>query len=62
MPQMSARIAKALTKLRSYVVSPLSSAPWAYPSQRDDEICNTLERNEKKHLIQNEVMQDLSSE
>ena len=24
----------------SHVVSPLSSAPWAYPSRRDDEICN----------------------
>jgi len=47
MPQRSARIAKALTKLRSYVVSPLSSAPWAYPSRRDDEICDILERNEE---------------
>jgi len=62
MPQRSARIAKALTKLRSYVVSPLSSAPWAYPSRRDNEICDLPERNEKLHPIQNKVMQDLPIE
>ncbi len=36
--------------------------PWAYPSQSDNASCNILERYEKHHPIQNEVMQDLSSE
>jgi hypothetical protein len=31
MPQKTARNTKALAKSCSYVVSPLSSAPWAYP-------------------------------
>ncbi len=53
---------KALAKLCSYVVSPLFSAPWAYPSQRDNESYDILERYEKNHPIQNEVMQDLPSE
>jgi hypothetical protein len=48
--------------LQSCAVSPLSSAPWAYPSQRDNESCNILERYEKHHPIQNKVMQDLPSE
>jgi hypothetical protein len=53
---------KALAKLCSYVELPLSSAPWAYPSQRDNESCDILERDEKYHPIQNKVMQDLPSE
>ncbi len=31
-------------------------------SQRDNESCNILERNEKHHPIHNKVMQDLPSE
>jgi hypothetical protein len=45
MPQRTAHNTEALAKLCSYVVSPLSSAPWAYPSRRDNEICDILERN-----------------
>ena len=56
------RNTEALAKSCSYVVPPLSSAPWAYPSRRDNESCDILERNEKHHPIQNEVMQDLPSE
>ncbi len=41
------------------MVSPLSSAPRAYPSQRDNESCDILERNAYHHPIQNKVMQDL---
>jgi hypothetical protein len=44
------------------VASPLSSAPWAHLSQRDDESCNILERYEKYHPVYNKVMQNLSSE
>ncbi len=39
------------------VLSPLSTAPWAYTSQRDNEICNLLERNENHRPIHNKVMQ-----
>jgi hypothetical protein len=62
MPQRTARNTKALAKSCSYVVPPLSSAPWAHPSRRDNESCDILERNEKHHPIQNEVLQDLPSE
>ncbi len=43
------------------MVSPLSSAPRAYPSRRDNESCDILERNACNHPIHNEVMQDLPS-
>ena len=33
-----------------------------HPGHTNDEICDILERNEKHHPIQNEVMQDLPSE
>jgi hypothetical protein len=46
----------------SHVVSPLSSAPWAHQSQRDDKSCNILERYEKYHLVYIKVLQNLSSE
>jgi hypothetical protein len=62
MPQRTARNTEALAKLYSYVVPPLSSAPWAYLSRRNNESCDKLERNENHHPIQNEVLQDLLSE
>jgi len=34
---------------------------WAYPSRRDNESCNILERNAYNHSIHNKVMQDLPS-
>jgi hypothetical protein len=43
-------------------ISPLSSAPQAFPSRGDNECCDILERNEKHHPIHNKVMQDLPSE
>ena len=49
MPQRMASNTKTLAKSCSYVVPPLSSAPWAYPSRRDNESCDILERNEKHH-------------
>jgi hypothetical protein len=39
------------------VVPQLSSAPGAYPSQRDDERRDILERNEKNHPIHNQILQ-----
>ncbi len=53
---------EAYARSCSYVVSPLSPAPWAHPSQRDNESCDILKRYEKHHPIQNKVMQDLPSE
>jgi len=41
------------------MVSSLSSAGRTYPSRRDNESCNILERNAYHHPIHSEVMQDL---
>jgi hypothetical protein len=38
------------------MVSPLSSAPQAFPSRRDNESCDILDRNAYNHPIHNEVM------
>ena len=54
-----ARNTEAIATARNDVVSPLSSAPWAYPSRRDNESRDILERNAYHHPIHNEVMQDL---
>ena len=42
-------IPKPLQTAYDDMVSPLSSAPRAYPSQRDNEICDILERNAYHH-------------
>jgi hypothetical protein len=53
------RNTEAIATARNDVVSPLSSAPRTYPSRRDNESRNILERNAYHHPIHNEVMQDL---
>ena len=55
------RNTEAIATARNDVVSPLSSAPRAYPSRRDrdNESRDILERNAYHHPIHNEVMQDL---
>jgi hypothetical protein len=59
MPRRKARNTIAIATARNYVVSPLSSAPRAYPSRRDNESRDILERNVYHHPIYNKVMQDL---
>jgi hypothetical protein len=54
-----ARNIKAIAAAHNDVVSPLSSAPRAYPSRSNNESRDILERNAYNHLIHNEVMQDL---
>jgi len=61
MPWRKARNTKAIATVCDDMVSPLSSAPRAYPSRRDNESCNILERSAYHHSIHNEVMQDLPS-
>jgi hypothetical protein len=53
---------QAISIVCSHVVSPLSLAPRAHPSQRDNQSCNILERYEKYHLVCSKVMQNLPSE
>ncbi len=44
------------------MVSPLSPAPGARPSRRDDERHNILERNANNHPIHNQILQDMPSQ
>ena len=60
--QWKAGYTKAFATVRNDMVPPLSSAPGAQPSRRDDERCDTLERNANYRLIRNKIMQSMPSE
>jgi hypothetical protein len=49
MPLRKVRNTEAIATAREDMVSPLSSAPRAYPSQRDNESCDILEMNAYHH-------------
>ena len=60
--QRKAGYTKAFATGSNNVVPTLSSACGAQPSQRDDELCDILERNANYHPIRNEIMQIMPSE
>ena len=60
--QWKAGYTKAFATASKDVVPPLSSAPGAQPSQRDNERCVILERNVNYRLIHNKIMQNMPSE
>ena len=55
--QRKAGYTKAFATASNDVVPPLSSAPGAQPSRRDNEWCGILKRNTNYPLIRNEIMQ-----
>ena len=60
--QRKAGYNKAFATASNHVVPPLSPAPGARPSRRDNEPCDILERNANYHPICNKIMQIMPSE
>jgi hypothetical protein len=61
LPQWKAGCTKAFATISKDLVPPLSPAPGAGPSRRDDERCDILERNANYRPIYNEIMQIMPS-
>jgi hypothetical protein len=50
-------IIPASIRHRAVLVSPLSPAPWPLTSQRDNEICDVLERYAQYYLVKHQILQ-----